>query len=58
MKLIAWILVIWVVISFIYSKKSGETIDWSIWKQEFDDHPVIFSIAAIVIVLVLLKILF
>ena len=36
MKLIVWILVIWVAISFIYAKKNGETIDWSVWKQEFE----------------------
>lgn len=54
MKLIAWILVIWVVISFIYAKKSGETIDWSVWKQEFEDHPAVFSIIGIIVIIVLL----
>ena len=61
MKLIVWILVIWVAISFIYAKKNGETIDWSVWKQEFEDHPAVFSIIGIIVIIViivLLKILF
>lgn len=61
-KTIAWILVLWVAISFIYSYKKGERMDWGPLKQLFEncyrDRPVITIIVIIAVIIVLYKILF
>lgn len=48
-KTIVWIIVIWVVISFMFSGKKGEGIDWEPFKAEFKHHPWLIVIAVIIL---------
>ena len=63
MKTIAWILVIWVVGSIIYSYKTGDGVEGfenflSAIKQEIRNHPIAGTIIIIIVGIILLKILF